>query len=639
MNDADVKIKKQIVDKIKESTNILVTVSNNPSVDDLSAALGLSAILNKLDKHATAIFSGAIPPAITFLDPSKVFEDSADSLRDFIIALDKEKADHLRYKVEGDLVKIFITPYHTTITSDDLEFSQGDFNVELVLALGVENQDSLDAALAAHGRILHEVTVATLCAGQQTSRLGRIDWRDEKASSLCEMVTDLADSLKTAEQPILDKQISTALLTGIVAATDRFSNPRTSSRAMTLAAQLMAAGADQQLIAAKLQESHTIQSIPAVPIPGEQQAASPTTPAVATGPGLPPGSIAINHAPDAVAAPVTGDVFPIAGASAAPESVIMPPAPVPVPAPAPTPAPVSEPLPEPAPEPAPIPEQVTTPEPTTEAVTTLAPESAPESTPIAETPESTLPPADDSVSTLPQPVYIEGSSAASTLAPAYAPESTLPPDSSTEQSTTIAPAYALETEPEPTLEPTPEPAPEPAPEATPAPAPATPDQEAEMAIPKPPPIEQLPHIEKTISSAPSNAIEPSLGGSLNAESSDAAEQKRRELEDAQNKKILTHSYLGSVQNTFNKPVSSADQADDDGESVDIFADGPMSQTQPSFGLPMPPSVPDFSSLPPAPMPAASPAIGAAVSPAEIAGTPPPPPVPVFDPGQYRIPGQ
>lgn len=255
----DVKIKQQVVDKIKSSTNILVTVSTDPSVDALSAALGLTLVLNKLDKHATAVFSGAIPPAITFLDPDKTFEATTDGLRDFIIALDKEKADHLRYKVDGDVVKIFITPYRTTITSDDLEFSQGDYNVELVLALGVDNQDHLDKALEAHGKILHDATVITLSAGEQVSQLGSVDWRDEQASSLCEMLVSLTEALKSdKDKPLLDQQTATALLTGIVASTDRFSNTKTSSKVMTTAAQLMAAGADQQLIAAKLQESHEI---------------------------------------------------------------------------------------------------------------------------------------------------------------------------------------------------------------------------------------------------------------------------------------------------------------------------------------------------------------------------------------------
>jgi len=256
MNDGQ-NARQQIVEKIKNSTNILVTVSNNPSVDELSSALGLTSMLNGMKKHATAVVSGDIPPAITFLEPSKTFENTVDSLRDFIIALDKEKADHLRYKVEGDVVKIFITPYRTTITQDDLDFSQGDYNVELVLALGVKDQDNLDKALAAHGKILHDATVATLSCGENTSELGQIDWNEPNASSLAEMLVSISEALKT-DKPILDEQIATAFLTGIVAATDRFSNNKTSSKVMTMAAQLMAAGANQQLIAAKLEEAHEI---------------------------------------------------------------------------------------------------------------------------------------------------------------------------------------------------------------------------------------------------------------------------------------------------------------------------------------------------------------------------------------------
>lgn len=250
----DIKARQQIIDKIKDSSNILVTVSNDPSVDALSAALGLSLLIDKLEKYATAVFSGSIPPAINFLEPEKTFESTTDSLRDFIIALDKEKADHLRVKPEGDVVKIYVTPYRTTITPDDLTFDQGDYNVELVIALGVDNQDHLDGALDAHGKILHDATVITMTAGEQTSNLGSIDWHDDQASSLSEMVANLADSLKKDKKSLLDKQSATALLTGIVAETDRFSNPRTTSRSMTVAATLMSAGADQQLIASKLQE-------------------------------------------------------------------------------------------------------------------------------------------------------------------------------------------------------------------------------------------------------------------------------------------------------------------------------------------------------------------------------------------------
>ncbi len=244
--------KKQIIDSIKEATNILVTVSKDPTIDELSAAMGLTIFLNKLGKHATAVASGEMPPAIQFLEPDKTFEDSADSLRDFIIALDKEKADHLSYKLVDDVVRISITPYRTTISEDDLEFSQGDYNVELVLALNVANSEDLDVALSAHGKILHDATVATITSGGIESDLGAVDWHSKDASSVSEMITELLGSLKTAKAT-LDEQISTALLTGVVAATDRFGNNLTSSRAMSVAAELMASGANQQLIASRLE--------------------------------------------------------------------------------------------------------------------------------------------------------------------------------------------------------------------------------------------------------------------------------------------------------------------------------------------------------------------------------------------------
>ena len=250
---ANTSAKQQIVQNIKDVTNILVTVSKDPSVDELSAALGLTIFLNALGKHATAVFSGKVPPAITFLEPDKTFEETADSLRDFIIALDKEKADHLRYKVVDDAVKIFITPYRTTISEKDLEFSQGDYNVELVLALNVENSDHLDASLAAHGRIFHDATIATVTSGVIKSTLGVTDWHDGRASGVSEMLVELIDDLKTSKVA-LDEQMATALLTGIVATTERFSNELTSSKTMNAAAELMAAGANQQLIAVQLQE-------------------------------------------------------------------------------------------------------------------------------------------------------------------------------------------------------------------------------------------------------------------------------------------------------------------------------------------------------------------------------------------------
>ncbi len=267
-------LRQQVVEQLKGVTNVLVTVSNNPSVDQLAAAIGTTLVLNKLGKHATAVFSGQVPSTIEFLQPAKTLEKTTDSLRDFIIALDKSKADKLRYKVEDKFVRIYITPYHTSLSEKDLEFSLGDYNVEVVLALGVKKREELDQAIVNHGRILHDAAVISINT-QAGADIGSINLNVTQASCLSEVMVGIVDLLKDDQTPVMDGQIATAFLTGIVAETNRFSNAKTTPQTMSVAAKLMNAGANQQLIATKLDKPKP----PPPPAPPPSKPPAPKPPA------------------------------------------------------------------------------------------------------------------------------------------------------------------------------------------------------------------------------------------------------------------------------------------------------------------------------------------------------------------------
>lgn len=234
-----------IASRINESNNILIALSSNPSVDELSAAIGLSIYLDKMGKRATAIYSGETPDALEFLKPEDTFERTADTLQDFVIAINKDKADHLRYKLDGDFVKVYITPYGSKISEEDLEFSYGDYNVDLVIALDVANGIDLDSALREHGRIMHDASIVNITTGKP-GKFGEIEWSEPAMSSISEIVATLSYELK--DVPV-EKDEATAYLTGIVAATNRFSNANTTPDTMKMASRLMESGANQQLIA------------------------------------------------------------------------------------------------------------------------------------------------------------------------------------------------------------------------------------------------------------------------------------------------------------------------------------------------------------------------------------------------------
>lgn len=290
----------KVADKIQHATNILIALSKDPNVDEISAAIALAFVLDQQKKHVTAIYSGQTPNALEFLRPEETFQKDISGLQDFIIALNKSKADHLIYQVEGDYVKILITPYKGQIKKEDLEYSYSDYNVDLVIVFNVNSGSEIDSALSEYGRIMHDAMAINITSSVP-GRFADLEWSDPSKSSVCEMVYDLLSELEIDNTP---QEVATALLTGILSATERFSNNRTKPTTMAVASKLMEAGADQQLISSNILKAET----PAVAAENPFATQSPTTnetPAAPATQEIPeaPATPTIQETPEASAAP------------------------------------------------------------------------------------------------------------------------------------------------------------------------------------------------------------------------------------------------------------------------------------------------------------------------------------------------
>ena len=288
-------IPEKVAEKIQRGANILIALSKDPNLDEMSAAIALAIVLDQQKKHVTAIYSGKTPNALEFLKPEETFEKDTSSLQDFIIALNKSKADHLTYKLDGDYVKIYITPYKGQVKKEDLEYSYGDYNVDLVIVFNVNAGTEIDSALSEYGRIMHDSSAINITSGLP-GRFADLEWSDPEKSSVCEMVYDLLKELEITE---LSQEVATALLTGILSATERFSNNRTKPTTMAVASKLMEAGADQQLISANILKPET----PATPenLATSDTSATSETPISSDTPTVP-------EAPTSSAIPITSEI-------------------------------------------------------------------------------------------------------------------------------------------------------------------------------------------------------------------------------------------------------------------------------------------------------------------------------------------
>ena len=302
----------KVAEKIQRGANILIALSKDPNLDEISAAIALAIVLDQQKKHVTAIYSGKTPNALEFLKPEDTFEKDTSSLQDFIIALNKSKADHLTYKLDGDYVKIYITPYKGQVKKEDLEYSYGDYNVDLVIVFNVNAGNEIDSALSEYGRIMHDASAINITSGLP-GRFADLEWSDPEKSSVCEMVYDL---LKELEITNLSQEVATALLTGILSATERFSNSRTKPTTMAVASKLMEAGADQQLISTNILKTETPTTpenlaTPGAPVTSETSISSgtPATPAtpISSGTTASLGVPIPSETPTAAEAPTVSD--------------------------------------------------------------------------------------------------------------------------------------------------------------------------------------------------------------------------------------------------------------------------------------------------------------------------------------------
>ena len=307
----------KVAEKIQHATNILIALSKDPNVDEISAAIALAFVLDQQKKHVTAIYSGQTPNALEFLRPEETFQKDISSLQDFIIALNKSKADHLIYQVEGDYVKILITPYKGQIKKEDLEYSYSDYNVDLVIVFNVNSGSEIDSALSEYGRIMHDAMAINITSSVP-GRFADLEWSDPSKSSVCEMVYDLLSELEIDNTP---QEVATALLTGILSATERFSNNRTKPTTMAVASKLMEAGADQQLISSNILKAETPAVATENPFATQSQITN-EAPVTLTAQETPeaPATPTIQETPEASAASVTPMAQEAPAAPAVPEA-------------------------------------------------------------------------------------------------------------------------------------------------------------------------------------------------------------------------------------------------------------------------------------------------------------------------------
>ncbi|MBT4917613.1 bifunctional oligoribonuclease/PAP phosphatase NrnA [Candidatus Peregrinibacteria bacterium] len=241
---------KQVVDLIKRSSKVLIMPSSPPDGDSIGSAIALYLALKKLQKEVTVVCYEDVPEVLTFLPNTKIVGDKMSSSKDFVITLDsKARIESIKTEQEGNKINIIITPAEGSVKEQEINFNKGKVEYDLIITVDCAELTQLGDLYENNIELFHQVPVINIDHHVSNAHFGKINYVDIMSSSTTELLFPILEELAKEEGvDIIDEDIATLLLTGIITDTGSFQNANTSPKSFAKAAQLISHGARQQEI-------------------------------------------------------------------------------------------------------------------------------------------------------------------------------------------------------------------------------------------------------------------------------------------------------------------------------------------------------------------------------------------------------
>lgn len=232
---------------LENSKEVIILIPENPRADAVGAAWALYHLLEKKQIQPTIAFSNHLSSKFDFLTkPERVLTEISGA-RDFVLSFDttRNKIMRIRQEEKDGRFNIMVTPEKGSVDPRDFSFILARFKYDLVITIDTPDLEGLGKLYADNTDLFFEVPVVNIDHRSENENFGQINLVDITASSSSEI---LAGFFETFYTELIDENIATCLMTGLIGATESFQQKNTTPKSLSLAAALMNRGANQQTI-------------------------------------------------------------------------------------------------------------------------------------------------------------------------------------------------------------------------------------------------------------------------------------------------------------------------------------------------------------------------------------------------------
>lgn len=248
----------QIFEQINKASNILITFRKTWNGDAVASALALFLFLKKMDKNVELAAEKFNPDKLySFLPGYGEINQALDNPRKFIISLDtaKTKVSQIKYTQEENKLNFIISPKDGFFTATDISSGASSFKYDLIIVMGTPDLESLGRIYDNDAEFFYQTPIINIDHDSGNEGFGQINFIELTAVATSEIVFSLFESFG---RDMVDENIATCLLTGMIAETKSFKTNNVTPQALLTASQLMSLGARREEIVNHLYRSKSL---------------------------------------------------------------------------------------------------------------------------------------------------------------------------------------------------------------------------------------------------------------------------------------------------------------------------------------------------------------------------------------------
>ncbi len=238
----------QAIELILRSKRVLIAARQSATTDVLASVAAVLLYLNKCGKIADAVVPGFNSDNYpSFLPASDRIRPALGAVRAFEIALDvsANPLEDLHYDIKDGKLLITVVPSNGEWSPKDVAFRHGEDRYDLVLAVDCPDVHALGELFTDHADFLYRTPIINVDCDPGNEHWGQLNLVDLTAVSSSEILYGL---FSRWNRNLIDEDIATALLAGMIDKTQSFRTPNVTPKTLQITSDLMAMGARREEI-------------------------------------------------------------------------------------------------------------------------------------------------------------------------------------------------------------------------------------------------------------------------------------------------------------------------------------------------------------------------------------------------------